>query len=184
MVSKNKGIGVDILVREAVPDDAEAIAQVMIGAMRSAFNELVPEHCLEWPDSAADWKKTLTKGFEAGVFLDVAEAENGRVVGYVMGGPTQNDDLYQGEVMQLNILPDTQRQGIGSLLMRHTARHLAAQGINSLCVKVLRINPNRIFYERLGGQYVSERPYDWDDVILPECLYGWADTKALLNNIG
>jgi hypothetical protein len=46
----------DILVREAVPDDAEAIAKVMIAAMRSAFQGLVPEHCLECPDSAAEWK--------------------------------------------------------------------------------------------------------------------------------
>jgi ribosomal protein S18 acetylase RimI-like enzyme len=169
----------NILVRAAVPDDAEAIAQVMIGAMRSAFDGLVPKCCLEWPDSAADWKKTLTKGFNAGGFLDLAQIENGLVVGYVMGGPSQND-LYPGEVLQLNILPDYQRQGIGKWLMRHAAERLAAQGINGLCVRVLRANPNRIFYERLGGQFVSEHPYDWDGVIVQECLYGWSDMKALM----
>jgi ribosomal protein S18 acetylase RimI-like enzyme len=126
--------------------------------------------------------KTLTNGFEADVFLDVAEAENRRIIGYVMGGLTI-DERYRGEVMQLNVLPSFQRQGIGKLLMHHAAQRLVAQGINSLCVKVLRTNPNRIFYKRLGGQYVGEHPYDWDGVIMPECVYGWADTKALLNNI-
>jgi GNAT superfamily N-acetyltransferase len=171
----------NILVRGAVPEDAEAIASVMIGAMRSAFDGLVPEHCLEWPDSAANWKKSLTNGFEAGGFLDVAQAENGLVVGYVLSGPTQNNGLYHGEIIHLHVLPGYQGQGIGSLLMRHAASRLAAQGIHSLCVKVLRANPNRIFYERLGGQYVSEHPYDWDGVILPMCVYGWAETKELLN---
>jgi ribosomal protein S18 acetylase RimI-like enzyme len=171
-----------ILVREAIPEDAEAIAEVMITAMRSAFQGIVPEHCLEWPDSAAKWKKTLANGFEAGVFLDMALAENGLVVGYVMSGPTQSDDLYRGEVLQLSVLPDYQRQGIGSLLMRHAASRLATQGIHSLCVKVMQINPNRIFYERLGGQYVSEHPYDWDGVIFSECVYGWADTRELVES--
>jgi ribosomal protein S18 acetylase RimI-like enzyme len=171
-------------LRGPVPEDAEAISGVMISAMRGAFQGLVPEHCLEWPNSATDWKKTLTNGFEAGGFLDVAQDENGLVVGYVMSGPTQNNDLYHGEIIHLHVLPAYQGQGIGSLLMRHAASRLAAQGIHSLCVKVMRINPNRSFYERLGGEFVSERPYDWDGAILPECVYGWAETKELLNENG
>lgn len=171
----------NILVRGAMPEDAEAIARVMIGAMRSAFDGLVPERNLEWPNSAADWKKTLTKGFEAGGFLDVAQAENGLVVGYVMSGPTQNNDLYHGEIMHIHVLPGYQGQGIGSLLMRHAASRLAVQGIHSLCVKVMCVNPNRVFYERLGGEYVREQPYDWDGVIFSECMYGWIDTQRLVD---
>jgi len=171
---------VDIVIREALPDDAEAIAHVMVTAMQSAFRGIVPEYCLEWPDSAANWKKTLTNGLDGGVFLDVAQAEDGLVVGYAMGGPSTTDTAYRGELIQLSVLPNYQRRGIGSLLVRHVARRLAAQGIHSMCVKVLRANPNRLFYERLGGQYVSEHPYDWDGVIFPMCVYGWTDTRQLI----
>ncbi len=168
-------------MRAATVDDAETVANVMISAMRSAFDGLVPQHCLEWPDSAADWKKSLTNGLGEGVFLDVAQAENGLVAGYVMGGPTQGDPLYQGEVLHVNVLPNYHRQGIGGLLVRHVAQRLAAQGIYSLCVKVLCVNPYRRFYERLGGEYVREQPYDWDGVMMSECMYGWKDTKRLMN---
>jgi GNAT superfamily N-acetyltransferase len=171
----------NILVRGALVDDAEAVAGVMIAAMRSAFDGLVPQHCLEWPDSAADWKKSLTNGLGEGVFLDVAQAEDGRVVGYVMGRPRQGDPLYPGEVLHIHVLPNYQGQGIGGLLVRHTAKRLALQGIHSLCVKVLCVNPNRRFYERLGGEYVCEKPYDWDGVIFSECMYGWKDTQRLVD---
>jgi ribosomal protein S18 acetylase RimI-like enzyme len=170
----------DIRVREAVLADAEALARVNIDAMRSAFAGLVPRHLLEWPDSVANWKKGLTEGLGKDVFLDVVQAENGLVVGYVMGGPNQANPLYEGEVMVLNVLPDYQRQGIGALLVRHAAKRLAENGIHSLCVRTLRINPNRSFYERLGGVFVSEQPYDWDGVIFAEYLYAWENTSMLL----
>jgi ribosomal protein S18 acetylase RimI-like enzyme len=152
----------------------------MIAAMRSAFRGIVPQQNLEWPDSAANWKRGLTNGLGAGIFLDVAQTQDGLVIGYAMGGPSTVDPAYQGELIHIHVLPDYQRQGIGGLLVRHVARRLAAGGIHSMCVKVMHANPNRTFYERLGGHYVSEHPYDWDGVILPECVYGWADTRTLI----
>jgi hypothetical protein len=76
--------------REAVADDAEAIAKVMIDGMRSVFVGLVPDHLLEWPESVVGWRKTLTDDLVNGTFLDVAETENGLVVGYVMGGKSSS----------------------------------------------------------------------------------------------
>src|SRR5688572_27032481 len=97
-----------IRIREAEADDAEAIARVMIDGMRSVFVGLVPDHVLEWPESAANWKKGLIEGLGKDVFLDVAQAENGLVVAFVMGGASQTNTLYQGEVLQLNVLPEYQ----------------------------------------------------------------------------
>jgi GNAT superfamily N-acetyltransferase len=170
----------DILIRDAVPDDAEAIAAVMINGMRSAFQGVVPDHCLQWPDSAANWKKALTEGFDAGEFLVVAQADDGTMVAYALGGLYHDDPVYRGELKQLNVLPAYQRQSIGGLLVRHVAGRLAEDGIHSMCVKVLRANPYRVFYERMGGQYVGEHPYDWDGVMMPECVYAWRDTQVLV----
>src|SRR6185436_12142252 len=90
-----------------------------------------------------------------------------------------DDVTYRAELKQINIVPSHQRQGIGRLLVREAVAHLAARGIHSLWVETLRCNPNRAFYERLGAQYLSERPHDWDGVILPMCRYGWPDTRPL-----
>jgi ribosomal protein S18 acetylase RimI-like enzyme len=162
-----------------VADDAEVLAEVMIAALRGAFQGIVPDHILEWPDSVTNWRRGFAEGFGDGVFLDVALADDGMVVGYVMGG-LSGDAAYQGEVISLMVLPTYQGKGVGGMLVRHVAKRLAERGIHSLCVKVIRSNPNRIFYERLGGQYVSEHPYDWDGVLMPECLYGWKDTRGLV----
>jgi GNAT superfamily N-acetyltransferase len=173
----------NILIREAVADDAEAIAAVMINGMRSAFQGVVPDRCLQWPDSAANWKKALMEGFDAGDFLVVAQADDGKRIAYALGGFYLDDPNYRGELKQLNVLPAYHRQGIGGLLLRHVAGRLAEDGIYSMCVKVMRANPYRVFYERLGGQYVSEHPYDWDGVMMSECLYGWQDTRELVKDV-
>ncbi len=76
-----------------------------------------------------------------------------------------DDPVYGGELRQLNVWPADQRRGIGRLLLggRRTS---SCPGHRQHARRVLRINPNRAFYERLGARYVSERPYDWDGVVL------------------
>jgi ribosomal protein S18 acetylase RimI-like enzyme len=118
-------------------------------------------------------------GPDPGEVLLVA-AEEGVVVGYAIGEPCADDEVYRGQLTQLCVLPSHQRRSVGRLLLREVASRLAAQGIHSLRVGVLRVNPNRLFYERLGGQYLYDRELDWDGVLLPECVYGWRDTRRLL----
>jgi len=40
--------------------------------------------------------------------------------------------------------------------------------------------PARRFYEALGGRVIAEREFDQDGVMLPEVVYGWIDTLALV----
>ena len=110
--------------------------------------------------------------------LVVAEPPGGRPVGYAWGGP-YDDQAYRGELRQISVLPSAQGNGIGRSLVRHVARRLAAEGIHSLRVEVLLVNPNRRFYERLGARFLTEQDYDWNGISLPMGEYGWADTRSL-----
>ena len=121
----------------------------------------------------------MADGPDPGEVLLVAE-EEGAIIGYAIGGPCAKDEVYRGQLSQLCVLPSHQRRGVGRLLLREVASRLAAQGIHSLRVGVLRVNPSRAFYERLGGQYLCDRQLDWDGVLLPECVYGWRDTRSSL----
>ena len=174
----------NIKLRDAIPADADALAHILITANDHAFRGLVPDQCLEFTEaeSAVNWKRTLTEGLDDGEFLIVAQATTGEVVGYAMGG--QHDDLvYRGELRVIGVQPDYQGRGVGRRLVCEVARRLAdKQGIPSMRVSVLRINPNRVFYERLGGSYLSEHPYDWESVTFSECVYGWADTRTWLSS--
>lgn len=129
--------------------------------------------------SAANWRNSMTHDSAAGAILLAAE-DDGEVVGYAIGRPSSDDPSYGAELVALHVLPSRQGRGIGRLLVKAVAARLAAQGIYSLCVGTLRVNPNRPFYERLGGQYLYEREYDEGGFVQPECIYGWKDTRVLL----
>ena len=112
----------------------------------------------------------------------MAETAARQVIGFAWGGPNTKDYEYDGELRQIAVLPAYQGRGIGRLLVCHVARYLIELGMHRMMVEVLRVNPNRLFYEHLGATYVSEHPYNWDGVILSSCVYGWADIRPLLTD--
>lgn len=172
----------DVALRDVVAGNAGALAHVLVTANEHAFRGRVPDQCLESTEaeSAANWQRFLAQGLPSGDLMVVAHTPAGTVIGYTWASPHPEDTVYRGEIRQLSVLPTYQRRGIGRRLVCHLARRLAEQHIDSLRVEVLRVNPNRIFYERLGGIFVAEHPYDWDGVTLASCVYGWADTRSLL----
>ena len=173
----------NFVLRDAQVGDAEALAHILITANTAAFRGRVPDQCLAFTEaeSAANWRRTLVAGLAPGDVLVVAESPGGRPIGYAWGGP-HDDPAYRGELRQIALLPSEQGKGVGRLLVSHVAGRLAALGINSLRVEVLQVNPNRLFYERLGACCLTEGTYDWDGAMLPMCLYGWADTRPLLDD--
>jgi ribosomal protein S18 acetylase RimI-like enzyme len=170
----------DISLRRALVSDADGLAHVLITANEHAFRGRVPDKCLEFAEaeSATNWRRTLSEGLPDGDFLVVAQTRTGKIVGYTWGGPNTKEVVYSGEIRQLSVEPNYQRRGIGRKLVCHVAQRLAEQGMFSMRVEVLHINPNRVFYERLGGTFVSEHPYDWDGVIFSSDVYGWSDTRS------
>ena len=173
----------DLFLRDVRVDDAEALAHILITANDTAFRDRVPDRCLAFTEaeSAANWRRTLAAGLSPGDCLVVAERAGGTPIGYAWGGLRDDDPAYRGELRQIALLPSEQGKGIGRRLVGHVAGRLAEQGIHSLRVEVLRVNPHRRFYEQLGASYLAECYYDWDGVLLPMCVYGWADTQPLLD---
>jgi GNAT superfamily N-acetyltransferase len=172
-----------LIYRDVVPEDAVGMTRVGIQANEHAFRGRVPDVCLEFTEaeSIANWQRFFREG---GVpdedFIIVAQTISGQIVASTWGGPYPGDENYHGEVRQLAVHPDFQRRGIGRRLVKLVAERLAQRGICSLRVDVLEVNPNRVFYERLGAVYVSQSPYDWDGVRLTSYTYGWADTADLI----
>jgi predicted N-acetyltransferase YhbS len=171
-------------IREATSADADAMAHVMIAAIRTAFLGIVPDQYLNWitpEESAANWQRDIrAAAIDGGDCFLVAEDPNGTVVGLIRAGPRDDDDpIYQGEVMALSVSPSHQHQGIGRALVRASVQFLASSGIHSLLVQVLSSNPNRPFYEQLGGKFLWDEPYDWDGFPMTMATYGWTDTAVI-----
>ena len=170
-------------IRDARVEDAPALADTVIEPIVTTFRGHVPDQCLSWitrDESIANWQKWFWQDRDDGEFILVAELMEGGVVGCALGGPQTADAQFDGELYMLGVLSTYQRQGIGRNLVGAVAARLFQQGIQSMQVRVLTVNPNRYFYERLGARYVGEQPYDWNGVLFSEARYGWPDVRSLL----
>lgn len=170
-----------LTLRDVQHTDAAALAQIVVTANENAFRGRVPDQCLEFSieESTANWQRTFEQGLpEKHVMLMALDGQ--AVVGYGWGGPNVKHAGFQAELIQIMLLPAYQGQGIGRRLLCAVASRLIEYGLTDMTVEVLRINPNRPFYERMGAVYQSDFPYDWDGVTLPMCIYAWADLPAFL----
>jgi len=57
---------------------------------------------------------------------------------------------------------------------------LVRSDLASAMIWVLRANPARFFYERLGGKLVSHRPLQVAGTSVEAVAYGWPDLAAVL----
>lgn len=176
-------------LRPANVKDAPELARILTGTNAATFRGLVPDECLASPTrevSEANWRSALAAGgLGAGRFLIVAEYVSaghgsGQLVGYVLAGGQSELPGFERELDVLMVDPPWQRQGIGRLLVSRAAAELQRRGATSMLVGVQVDNPNRAFYEHLGGRLVGRRPLDWAGYETEELLYGYDDISSLI----
>lgn len=61
-------------------------------------------------------------------------------------------------LLNIQLLPAFQRQGYGTAIMRMVAQEAAARPI---WLQVLKVNPAKLLYERLGFQTIGESETHW-----------------------
>lgn len=157
-----------IAVRKARPADSVAIAAVHVAAWRSAYPGILPDSFLAGLSvsrQAVHYDRAIRAG--TGVMVAIASANDvapggaPRIVGFTTAGKTRRGEagswaLGEGEIETLYVLDDWRDRGVGRRLLCAAARHLAESGCRSAYLWVLRENPSRWFYERLGGRTVAE----------------------------
>jgi ribosomal protein S18 acetylase RimI-like enzyme len=181
-----------ITVRRARPTDAPAIGAVHVAAWRSAYPGILPDGYLARLSAsrqAAYYESAIRSGMGVHV-ASVSGADLGgtggpaRVVGFVTGGPARegrwSEPPAEGEIETLYVLDDWRERGLGRRLMRATAGHLAGAGCRSAFVWVLRANPSRWFYERLGGRAAAEATIQVAGVPVVQTAYVWAPIEKLV----
>lgn len=123
-------------------------------------------------------------GGGAGVLVARApEAGNSEssIVGFTSAsrGRTSIAGLAEGEVETLYVLDDWRDQGIGRLLLKAAARHLAELSCRSMFLWVLADNPSRWFYERLGGRAAMRSTTQVGGQALPQIAMVWDKIEVL-----
>ena len=182
------------LIRRARPTDAADIGRVYVESWRRTYPGLIPDHyllSLSADSQALRWRARLTQrpdptpidhGYDRDSVFVAIERLHG-LVGFTSCGrqrdPYAGHDGYDGEIYTLYLLDDAQGRGLGRRLMAAAATELLARGHASGLVWVLRDNPARWFYERLGGARLGERDLYLGRTLLPGVAYGWRDLSEL-----
>ncbi len=169
-----------VAIRSARPEDARSIAKLDVETWRATYAGVLPTSYLVGLSERrreAGWRNVILREPR-----DVRVAIDDRAVllGFGSCGPNHGDRRFAGEVFTLYVAPDWQNQGIGRRLLIALFRRLVAAGRSSVIIWVLRDNPSRFFYERLGARQVRHKTLAFAGSTVEAVAYGWSDLPGLL----
>jgi ribosomal protein S18 acetylase RimI-like enzyme len=173
--------------------DAAGIAHVYVDAWRHAYAGILPEKALlgmTYARSTREWSWIIRNRTDVQPVI-VARGANGIVLGMASVGLSRAIDRPQigyfadsqfdapiGEVQTLYVHPDWQDRGIGRGLLAAGFEALARRDCVGAFLWVLRDNPSRFFYERVGGERIAERGQKLWGAPVPQLAYGWKELAA------
>ena len=181
-----------ISVRKARPVDAVAIAAVHVAAWRNTSPGILPDLYLAKMSvsrQAAHYDAAIRGGTGVMVAIasgdDVAPGAQPRVIGFTTAGRACRGEisgqvLGQGEIETLYVLDDWRERGVGRHLLHAAAAYLAEAGCRSAFLWVLRDNPSRWFYERLGGKLTVEAMIQFAGEGIMQTAFVWDPIERLL----
>ena len=172
-----------MIIRPAQPGDAPGIAAVHVAAWQAAYAGILPEAYLAGMSrtrQAAYYLARIAAGPGVFVAADPAVPRTPQIVGFATAGRARTRGLADGEVETLYVLDDWRDQGVGRSLLRAAAAHLHGAGCTSLCLWVLRDNPSRWFYARMGGRAAMESTVQVAGTAVPQVAFVWDPITPLL----
>ena len=171
-------------IRQALVEDAAAVAKVHVDAWQNTYPGIVPDDylaSLSYETHEENWRKGLTAP-EFGEFTHVAEDDRHEIVGFATGGPERSGKLdYCGELHAIYLSAGHRRHGIGRRLVHSVAERLHQLKYDSMMVWVLAHNPSRAFYEALGGEKFFETEVEIGGARMIEFAYGWKNIRQLID---
>jgi GNAT superfamily N-acetyltransferase len=140
------------IIRKAECCDLRQISYVHVDTWKVAYNGILDRDLLNklsYGRSLENWRHCHEK---LGGYFYVSE-EEGRITGFIAGGNSRDEDLvYDAEIYAMYILPEFQRQLIGTRLLRQIAEDFKKEKWQQFLIWCLRNNPACAFYEAMGGE--------------------------------
>lgn len=141
-----------VSMREAVLDDAPAIAEVHVASWRWAYRGQLPDETLDALDVAereVRWRDAIS---DPATIVLVA-LDDGSIVGFVSAGQTQDENASpsSGELDAIYLEERAVGRGVGRALLEGAVDGMRSAGFSRASLWVLDSNERaRRFYERAG----------------------------------
>ena len=138
----------DFVVRDASPDDAEAVATIYVDSWNAGFGHLMGKKEFD-SELIERWRVTLSGAPPARWWVT---PRDGAIHGFVgIGSCRDPADATLGEVDTIAVDPDHWRIGVGRVLMRRALEYLRLDGYHEARLWTLAEYPRAAaFYESMG----------------------------------
>ena len=163
-------------VRDAVAGDFDRIADIKVSNWADTYGPLVPREVLG---------RFLDKDRSAAEIHELARSPDtlllvgpstGEVQGFALTYMARTPDPW---LESLHVMHEGRGRGLGTLLIRETAKRLLAAGYRSLSLGVILGNDRAsTFYEHLGGIAVRVEPVDFAEGV-EHIVWRWPDLTRL-----
>lgn len=170
----------EIIIRAARPGDALRIARLDVETWRAAYANILANQFLVGLSTQrreVGWAAVIEREPRD---VRVAVDKDGNILGFGSCGRCRAGMPYAGEVFTLYVAPDWQNQGLGRALLLALFERLRGQGCDSVIIWVLRDNPARFFYQRLGGREVQHKTFTVGGKRIAAAGYAWRDLPRYL----
>ena len=170
----------EITIRAARTSDARAIARLDVDTWQATYAGILTTSFLvglSVQRREIGWATVIEREPRD---VQVAVDADGNLLGFGSCGRIRGRAEFAGEVFTLYISPDWQNQGIGRRLLLSLFERLVALGCGSVIIWVLRENPSRYFYQRLGGREVKQRAFSMGGQKIAAAGYAWRDLPRYL----
>ncbi|HVC56495.1 MAG TPA: GNAT family N-acetyltransferase [Stellaceae bacterium] len=172
----------EITIRPARPGDARRIARLDVETWRATYAGILATPFLVGLSAQRREVGWMTVIEREPRDVRVAVDNDGDILGFGSCGRSRAGAEYGGEVFTLYVAPDWQNQGIGRRLLFALFERLVAQGCGSAIIWVLRDNPGRFFYQRLGGREVRHKIFAVGGKRTEAAGYAWRDLPRFLES--
>jgi ribosomal protein S18 acetylase RimI-like enzyme len=144
-------------IRDALIQDAPAIAKVHIDSWFSTYCRMLPIDFLKENSNQEKWEKIWTgilTAKDSKKIIKIAESDD-KIKGYINCSKTFTEDLIditEFEIHGLYLIKSAQRAGIGKALFKSALTDLAIMNVSSVGLWVFNDNEAVTFYRKLGGE--------------------------------
>jgi ribosomal protein S18 acetylase RimI-like enzyme len=175
--------------RKANISDLSGIVKVQVDTWKTAYQGIISERyiqSLSYEDKEENWKQRLENPTH-GAIIFIAEVDHYEIVGFALATLEKynpilaipDHDRFKGELCAIYVLKGFQRKKIGTELVNLVLKHFKENDTNSMISWVLKENPSRRFYEKLGGVVLGEQSIEIGGIRYIEIAYGWENIETI-----